>query len=114
MAMKQAIIVDKSLKLPRGKLAAQVAHAAVAAFLEAGQEARQQWLDEGMPKVVLKVDSQAALMTLQELAQQQKIPAQLIADAGRTVVSGGTITCLGLGPTNEENLDQLTGDLKLL
>jgi len=107
-------VVDESLKLPRGKLAAQVAHAAVAAFLEAGPAARQQWLAEGMPKVVLKVDSQAALAALEELARQHNLPAQLIADAGRTVVPEGTITCLGLGPADEAVLDQLTGSLKLL
>jgi peptidyl-tRNA hydrolase len=114
MAIKQVIVVDKSLKLPRGKLAAQVAHAAVAAFLEAGPEAQQQWLAEGMPKVVLKVDNQAALVALEELARQHHLPAHLIADAGRTVVPEGAITCLGLGPADEAALDQLTGSLKLL
>lgn len=52
--MKQVLIVHELLKLPRGKLAAQVAHAAVAAFLMAGTEAQQAWLANGMPKVVLK------------------------------------------------------------
>jgi peptidyl-tRNA hydrolase, PTH2 family len=33
--MKQVIIVNEALKLPRGKLAAQVAHAALAGFLNA-------------------------------------------------------------------------------
>jgi peptidyl-tRNA hydrolase len=47
--MKQVIAVNESLRLPRGKLAAQVAHAAVAAFLKAGTEARRSWLDQGMP-----------------------------------------------------------------
>ena len=55
--MKQAIVGNESLKLPRGKLAAQVAHASVGAFIEASQEAKQAWVHSGMAKVVLKADT---------------------------------------------------------
>jgi peptidyl-tRNA hydrolase, PTH2 family len=112
--MKQVIVVNDSLKLPKGKLAAQVAHAAVAAFLMAGEKTRKAWLKAGMPKVVLKGENEEELLKLETMAQQQGIPAQLIRDAGRTVVPEGTITCLGLGPAPEPELDRLTGSLKLL
>ena len=112
--MKQVIVVNDSLKLPKGKLAAQVAHAAVAAFLMADKKTRKVWLKAGMPKVVLKGENEEALVGLKFLAQQQGLPAQLIWDAGRTVVPEGTITCLGLGPAPEPELDRLTGSLKLL
>jgi len=112
--MKQVIVVNTSLKLPKGKLAAQVAHAAVAAFLEADTQAQQAWLADGMPKVVLKVPDEVALLELHTLAQTQNIPLCLIEDAGRTVLPEGTITCLGLGPAGESVLEALTGDLKLL
>jgi peptidyl-tRNA hydrolase, PTH2 family len=112
--MKQVIVVNNELKLPKGKLAAQVAHAAVAAFLEASPADQQAWLEEGMPKVVLKVETAAELLQLEAAAENSAIPACLIEDAGRTVIPEGTITCLGLGPAEDENLDQLTGDLKLL
>lgn len=112
--MKQIIVVNESLKLPRGKLAAQVAHAAVAAFLAASQEAQRKWLASGMSKVVLKSSSAEELGKLEKAAKQKKIPACLITDAGRTVVPAGTITCLGLGPAEAEKLDSLTGALKLV
>ena len=112
--MKQVIVVNTALKLPRGKLAAQVAHASIATFLEASTQAKQTWVAQGMPKVVLKGDSAAELMRLQALAEQRNIPACLVTDAGRTVVSPGTVTCLGLGPAGESELDELTGGLKLL
>ncbi|MCB0163981.1 MAG: peptidyl-tRNA hydrolase Pth2 [Anaerolineae bacterium] len=112
--LKQVIVVNNALKLPKGKLAAQVAHAAVAAFLEAGEATRQQWLAEGMPKIVLKADSDQELLALQALAQAQSIPAYLVTDAGKTVLPEGTMTCLGLGPAGEAVLDELTGGLKLL
>ena len=112
--MKQVIIVDASLKLPKGKLAAQVAHAAVAALLAARNAARQEWLAEGMPKVVLRVEGSEALTRLHELAGQHDLPTALIHDAGRTVLPAGTITCLGIGPAADEQIDALTGELKLL
>jgi PTH2 family peptidyl-tRNA hydrolase len=112
--MKQVIVVNDALKLPKGKLAAQVAHAAVAAFLVAGEKTRKAWLKDGMPKVVLKGENEEELLKLETLAHQQGIPVQLIQDAGRTVIPEGTITCLGLGPAPEQELDELTGSLKLL
>ena len=112
--MKQVIVVNESLKLPKGKLAAQVAHAAVAAFLEADEQARQHWIEKGMPKVVLKSESEADLLKLQDLARRRNIPAQLIRDAGKTVIPAGTMTCLGLGPASADEIDELTRELKLL
>ena len=112
--MKQVIVVNDSLKLPKGKLAAQVAHASVSAFLAADELTKQAWLKNGMPKVVLKGENEEYLMKLQTRAEGQGVPAQLIEDAGRTVVPEGTVTCLGLGPAPESDLDRLTGELKLL
>ncbi len=112
--MKQVIIVNNELKLPKGKLAAQVAHAAVGAYLDASQADQQAWLDEGMPKVVLRGENVAELLKLLETAEEKGIAASLIEDAGRTVVPEGTITCLGLGPAEDDVIDELTGELKLL
>lgn len=112
--MKQVIVVNHALKLPKGKLAAQVAHAAVGAFLEAPHPDQERWLEEGMPKVVLSAPGSADLLALEAQAAQRGIPACLVEDAGRTVIPAGTITCLGLGPCADETLDALTGDLKLL
>ena len=112
--MKQVIVVNTSLKLPKGKLAAQVAHAAVGAFLEASPQAQSTWLADGMPKVVLKGHSAEELLGLQRLARQHHIPVCLIQDAGRTVVPTGTVTCIGLGPADDTEIDALTGEFKLL
>jgi peptidyl-tRNA hydrolase len=112
--MKQVMVVNNSLKLPKGKLAAQVAHASVAAFIAADEKAKKAWIKIGMPKVVVKGDSEDLLIKLMTRAEAQGIPVCLIEDAGKTVVPEGTITCLGLGPASEANLDELTGELKLL
>jgi peptidyl-tRNA hydrolase len=112
--MKQVIVVNEALKLPRGKLAAQVAHASVGAFLEASEEAKQAWVNSGMAKIVLKVDQEIDLIRLYQLAVSRNIPARLIKDAGRTVIQEGTMTCLGLGPASDMEIDAVTGELKLL
>ncbi len=60
--VKQVIVVNESLILPAGKLAAQVAHAAVGAFLRADEQAQATWLQAGMPKVVLADGDEADLI----------------------------------------------------
>lgn len=112
--MKQVIVVNGSLVLPPGKLAAQVAHAAVAGFLAAADSARRGWLEEGMPKVVLRGGDAGELARLRDAAEAVGVPAELITDAGRTVVPPGTATCLALGPAEAAAIDPLTGALPLL
>ncbi len=112
--MKQVIVVNSSLELPCGKLAAQVAHAAVAAFLSAKPEAQRAWLEVGMPKVVLEIDNEEGLHRLEAEAKERGLPAYVIADAGRTVVAAGTVTCVGIGPAEKSQIDSLTGSLRLL
>ncbi len=55
MDYKQAILVRDDLKLPKGKMAAQAAHASVEAALRAEKEVLKAWRSEGMGKIVLKV-----------------------------------------------------------
>lgn len=112
--MKQVIVVNEALDLPRGKLAAQVAHGSIAAFLRAAPSERESWVDSGMTKVVLKVPRGDDLLRLRSEAEEAGIPCCLIRDAGRTVVPAGTITCLGVGPAGDEEIDRLTGELALV
>jgi PTH2 family peptidyl-tRNA hydrolase len=112
--MKQVIVVNEALQLPRGKLAAQVAHAALAAFLEAPSDAQRRWLADGMPKVVVRCESEAELLALQARAEQANVPVAQIRDAGHTVVAADTLTCIGIGPASRAQIDAITGTLKLV
>jgi PTH2 family peptidyl-tRNA hydrolase len=112
--LKQVIVVNEALRLPCGKLAAQVAHAAIGAFLETNREDQAQWLSSGMAKVVLACESDSALQALHDLAQAAGLPVFLVADAGRTVIPSGTVTCLGIGPAAERVIGPMTRELKLL
>ena len=111
--MKQVIVVDEALRLPPGKFAAQAAHAAIAAFLRAPERARQAWLAEGMPKVVVACGSEAELLEIHARAEAAGLPCELIRDAGRTVLPEGTATCVGIGPADDAAVDAITGTLKL-
>lgn len=112
--MKQVIVINESLKLPRGKLAAQVAHAAVASFLVANSSHQKAWLDVGMPKVVLSANSEQEALEYYQKALTANLPTQLIKDAGKTVIAAGTITCIGIGPAPEREVDRITGGLRLV
>ena len=102
------------LKLPKGKLAAQSAHASVDAVLKSNKKMVNEWRDEGMAKIVLKVKDEKELVSFFQKAKDDDLVASLITDAGRTVIAPGTRTCVGIGPDEEDKIDQLTGKLKLM
>jgi peptidyl-tRNA hydrolase, PTH2 family len=112
--MKQVILVRMDLKLPKGKLAAQAAHASVEAVLRSDSAIVKEWRATGMAKIVVKVKDEKELIKYFQLAKDSDLTASLITDAGRTVIAPGTKTCVGIGPAEEEEIDALTGDLKLL
>lgn len=114
MTFKQVIILRSDLGMQKGKLVAQGAHASLGAYLKADEEDRDEWEATGQMKVAVKVESEKDIVMLFEQAKKMKIPACLIRDAGRTQVEPGSITALGLGPAKEQDLDKLTGQLKLL
>lgn len=112
--MKQVILVRKDLKLPRGKLAAQAAHASVEAVLKSDSGDVKKWRSEGMAKIVVKVKDVKELIKYFQLAKDEDLVAALITDAGKTVIAPGTKTCVAIGPDDEDIIDKITGDLSLL
>jgi len=111
---KQCLVIRGDIKMSCGKISAQAAHAAVAAFERSDRETRERWLTEGQKKVVLKVKDEKSLLELKTIAEARGIPAALIQDAGLTELPPGTTTALGLGPARTEEMDRITSDLPLL
>ena len=143
--IKQVIVVRKDLNMRKGKIAAQVAHASMKILLDQMSKSRKhgwiekwnggmiettniirtldiseksylnEWLNGAFTKVVVSCDSQEELMVLQLKANEAKIPAARITDAGKTEFKGvPTVTCLAIGPYDSKEIDKITGDLKLL
>ncbi len=111
---KQAVVVRRDLKLDKGKLAVQVAHASLESYNRSVPEDRKAWESSGSKKVVLRADDLKELLELHRKARELGLPCSLIRDAGRTRVPPGTVTALGIGPCREEELDRVTGGLKML
>lgn len=127
MRVKQVIIARKDLNMSPGKLASQVAHASLGALLSEIRDTRTgttftlkeksaayTWLNEDFTKVVLQVNSEEELLELYRIAKSKGMPCALIADDGKTEFDGvKTITCLGIGPDFNIEIDKITGNLKL-
>lgn len=136
---KQWILVRKDLKMPKGKLAAQVAHASMGAVLELFkavhdvghglnsnitqirkaslinyEKAMACWLEGSFVKVVVGVENEAHLQNMYDMAYLRHLPCCLIRDQGRTVFKEPTITCAAIGPCEPEAVSDWLGDLKLL
>ena len=127
MRIKQVILIRKDLKMRRGKEIAQGSHAAMEFLISQlrGQpllksrkvelnSEEQIWVDEGMAKICLRVESEEMLVEYHEKALSSGIKSFLIRDSGRTEFGGvPTLTACAIGPANSEKLDPVTGDLVL-
>lgn len=111
--MKQVIVARADLGMSPGKLAAQVAHAAVSAADRVPEHVFHDWQKDGSTKVVLEVWDEQSLIELYKMAVAAYLPTVLIADEGRTEVRPGSITALGIGPAPDADINDITGSLKL-
>lgn len=114
---KMVIAVRRDLKLPKGKLAAQVAHAAVECAIKSKRydpDTFEKWYNSGQKKAVVYAEDEDAIWKIKEKCERNGIISSIIFDAGRTVTKAGTLTCVGLGPAKEDEIDKITGDLKLI
>ena len=114
---KMVIVTRQDLKLSPGKLAAQVAHAAVACALESKKSKSKwftKWMRDGAKKAVVKTEDVEDFFFLNEKAKKLDVTSTIISDAGHTEIPIGTKTVLGIGPAPSNIIDQITGDLSLL
>ena len=114
---KQVIVVRKDLGMGTGKLAAQVAHAAVMA-VEITKIRNLNWFNSwfkaGQAKVVVKVQTLGELLEIRKHAESLHLTVAVIQDSGLTQIPAGTVTCIGIGPGPSGLIDKVTNHLKLL
>lgn len=114
---KMVLVTRKDLALSPGKLAVQVAHAAVECALETkkiNSKWYAKWKREGAKKAVVKTERVDDFFALEQKAKKLSISAIIISDAGHTEIPAGTKTVLGIGPAPSNLIDQVTGHLPLL
>lgn len=136
--VKQVIVCRKDLKMRKGKLAAQVAHASMRFLLEDAEwsdlskdlgvqwsghtmttptltDAQRQWAEGDFTKVVAYVTSKEELDKLIAEAQDIGLCVWPIIDLGHTEFHGvPTLTCAAFGPDDVDKVDKVTGGLPLL
>ena len=115
--VKQVIIIRRDLEMGTGKLVSQACHACLRACEEAKKlnlRIWKLWHEEGEKKVILKTKSLRELLDLLQKAKRLGFPCSLVVDRGLTQLSADTITALGIGPADADEIDKISGHLKLL
>ena len=127
--VKQVIILRKDLNMRKGKMVAQGAHASMAVLLNAGgqyadkrmeyvismDDDMKEWITGRFTKICVSVDSEQQLLFVHSAAENAKLPCSLIKDAGLTEFDGvPTYTAVAIGPAQSDEIDKITGLLKLL
>lgn len=118
--LKQVLVIRKDLKVRKGKMIAQGAHASLMAYLSAlGNRANMmmvyEWLQtHKQTKICVGVESEEELLAIHAKAQAAGLPASLVLDAAHTEFDIPTYTAVGIGPADSEQIDKITGELKLL
>ena len=113
---KMALVVRTDVNMKPGKVASQCAHAAVNCYKASSlqnAELTRIWEGTGQPKIVLRCTGETSFYTLENQATERKLIHSLITDAGRTALTPGTKTVLGIGPGPADDVDAVTGKLKL-
>ena len=134
---KQVIVIRKDLNMRRGKQISQACHASMKVFLDLYTKGYSfdehlgeinkytfyyeknkewdNWLNGLFTKIVVSCDSEEELLELYQKAKDKKLPCSLITDAGLTEFNGvPTKTCIAIGPSNPDQIDEITKHLKLL
>jgi peptidyl-tRNA hydrolase, PTH2 family len=121
--VKQVIVLRKDLNMRKGKMVAQGAHASLGAYRKAKSLARMpaslqkeaiDWSNGEQTKICVGVESETELKEVFAKAEAAGLPAELILDAAHTEFKEPTYTAVGIGPAQAEEIDKITGHLKLL
>ena len=134
---KLVIVVRKDLKMSCGKMIAQTGHAILGSILNRltdnvpqlkmdeskytekvlrlnRESALEDWINGSFAKIALKVETEEEYHKLAEMAEDAGLPVTKILDEGRTVFKEPTYTTLAIGPCWSDEVDCITGHLKLL
>ncbi|CAG8462563.1 5366_t:CDS:2 [Paraglomus brasilianum] len=98
---KLVLVVRNDLGMTKGKAAAQCSHATLACYKRlsaTNPKLLRAWEYSGQPKITLRANGRDELLELEKTACRLNLCAEIIQDAGRTQISSGSMTVLGIGP----------------
>ncbi|XP_014613294.1 PREDICTED: peptidyl-tRNA hydrolase 2, mitochondrial-like [Polistes canadensis] len=112
---KLVLVVRNDLKMGKGKVAAQCAHAAVAAYKNCIKYplVLRAWENCGQVKIAVKVNSEDELKAVAKASREVGLITNVIHDAGLTQIAPGSKTVCAVGPGPVKFIDLVTGHLKL-
>lgn len=132
MSVKQVIVFRRDLKVRKGKVAVQVAHAAMSFISDQIRnsvysvnydqfiytvkltEEQHEWMKGLFTKICLVVNDEAELLEIHDKALKAGLTSYLIKDAGLTEFKGvPTLTCIAIGPHESERIDAITKELEM-
>ena len=121
MSTKLVILMRTDLKeMTTGKMLVQAGHAVQFALEKLQQRndcetIKGDWaIDDRFKKVVLRIDSEAALYKISEKANALGLNNVIVVDHGLTCFDGvHTPTCLAIGPASSDVIDSITKRLRL-
>jgi len=112
--LKQVIIIRRDLNMNKSKMVAQGCHASLAAFLSLKSSKQKELSNSPFAKVTLQAESEEHLIELYYKALKSGLPCSLIRDSGKTYFHGvPTLTAVAIGPASIDDIDKITGTLKL-
>ena len=114
--LRMYILVNASVKMSAGKMAAQTGHAISAVterMVSAYQSDWGKYKHGGHPKIVLKAPEEEMIKLLDRYERDERIWCIGIRDAGRTQLPPNTFTALAFRPMYKTELPEELINLKL-
>jgi peptidyl-tRNA hydrolase, PTH2 family len=123
--IKQVIVIREDLNMRKGKMVAQGSHASMMFVKDSisvfnNEEIylsniEREWLFGSMTKICLRAINLDELIKVYNNAVEAGLTAYLVEDLGLTEFHGvKTITAVAIGPDYAEDIDKITGHLRLL
>lgn len=99
------IIANRGLNMSPGKLAAQVAHAAVEAYRMSKPEMVQVWYrGNHHTKIVLSADDEQAMSNMEHYLKERGFKVYQVIDEGRTEIKSFSRTAIGVEIVDKDAL----------
>ena len=113
---KMVLCVNMSLKMDKGKIAAQCGHATLGAYRKSMKFAKsnvQWWERTGQAKIAVKV-TEEQMFSVAKAAEEIGVVNYIVMDAGKTQIAAGSQTVCAIGPAPVHVVNEITKTFKLL